>query len=64
MFLPIKLSWLFDLFSIDISSLTNYEKYSLLILLNILFFVSFKFFYNIIKDIVRALFRTIRSIFK
>lgn len=64
MYIPISESWLSARFLLDLTSLTSFEKITLIILINILFFISFKFFYNLLKDVIRCIIRTIKGILK
>lgn len=66
MFIPIDLNFIADklLLTNQLSNLTDYEKAILILLTNILFFISFKFFYSIFKDVIRSIFRTIKGILK
>lgn len=64
MYIPISESWITTKFLIDFSSLTSFEQIVIILLANILFFISFKFFYSIFKDVLRSIFRTFRGIIK
>ena len=44
MYIPISESWITTKFLIDFSSLTSFEQIVIILLANILFFISFKFF--------------------
>lgn len=64
MYIPISESWLSARFLLDLTTFTSFEKITLIILINILFFISFKFFYNLFKDVIRGITRIIKGCLK
>lgn len=64
MLIPISESFISTNFIVDLTSFTSYEKIVVILLANILFYVSFKFFYGIIKDMFRSIVRTIKRFIK
>ena len=64
MFIPISENWLSIKFFVDLTSLTTFERLTLLLLSNILFFISFRFIYSLLKDVIGCILRTFRGVFK
>lgn len=64
MYIPISESWISAKFIVDFVDLTSYEKIVVILLVNILFYISFKFFYSIIKDMFRSIKNLIRGLLK
>ena len=64
MYVPISKSWLSAKFIVDFTSLTSYEQIVIILLANILFYLSFKFFYSIIKDMFRCIKSVVRGILR
>lgn len=64
MYIPISESWISAKFIVNFVDLTSYEKIVVILLVNILFYISFKFFYSIIKDMFRSIKNLIRGFLK
>lgn len=64
MYIPISESWISAKFIVDFVDLTSYEKIVVILLVNILFYISFKFFYSILKDMFRSIKNLIRGLLK